>query len=42
MVAKREIEKTQIYQELDQNDIEFWFDFKKTNFYITLILFIIL
>ena len=32
MVAKREIEKTQIYQELDQNDIEFWFDFKKNKF----------
>ena len=32
MVAKREIEKTQIYQELDQNGIEFWFDFKKNKF----------
>ena len=32
MVAKREIEKTQIYQDFDQNSIEFWFDFKQKKF----------
>lgn len=32
MVAKREIEKTQVYQDLDQEQIEYWFDFKKSKF----------
>lgn len=34
MVAKREIEKTQIFQDFNQNQeqIEYWFDFRQKKF----------